>query len=182
MFATILFFMLCIQINPNDMLWANKLLYSGYPVSATPFDQKLNSVGFFNGPKTIISHFSHARSVKELFMIARSYRYLSNAANRPWQSAEETTLKGSGNCADKAVWLYTELTRNGYNDVSLVIGKYCPIDTKLHAWVTYVDKSEHTFILDSALQRQILKVEDFPEGFYIPLYSFSRENRYFHGQ
>ncbi len=183
-YFALVIFILCAVFDPGINLWANGLAYSPHLVSETPFDQRLDNAGFFNESKINLDkpHKSKPRSANELFMIARSYRYVSNPENIRWQSAEETSLKGSGNCADKAVWLYTELKKNGYNNVSLMIGKYHSFDSIFHAWVVYVDKSEQTWLLDSAMQIQPWKAGDLPESFYVPFYSFSGEIRYCYRQ
>lgn len=159
--------------------WANGRYGSNYPVQATPFDAKLASVGFFNRPKTATEvRTDQPQSVQNLFLVARSFRYSPHAADDRWQTPKETSAKGSGNCADKAVWLYTQMKRDGYDNVRLVIGKYNSTDPLFHVWVTYADTAGDIYLLDPTLQRQPWGEGAFPEGVYKALYSFGDGNRY----
>ncbi len=141
-------------------------------VQYTPFYEKLLSAGVFDIPVTQPN--GQAESVQILFLKARMFHYSWDKAHREqWQSAEETSRVFSGNCADKGIWLYTHLRRNGYQNVSLVIGRYSPSSKVLHMWLTYVDPSGNKLLLDPTIQRKIWKVEDFSQRFYKPLYILS---------
>ncbi len=167
------------QIGRDERLWANSRYESSYLIQATPFDAKLASVGFFDSSKTTAKRVPRAASsIQGLFLTARSFRYAPHAADDRWQTPQETFAKKSGNCADKAVWLYKQLEQNGYPYVRLVIGKYGSVDPLFHVWVTYADRAGDTYLLDPTIQRQAWKMEIFPEKTYKPFYSFGDGNRY----
>ena len=164
-------------ITAGGWLWAEELSNYGSPVSATPFDVKLNSIGFFNEPTLTYASTGHAQSIENLFLTARAFRYVHSAFNDRWQTAEETATKRSGDCKDKAVWLYAQLRRNGYHNVHLVIGKYRPNETVFHAWVTCVDESGNAYLLDPSLQKGPKEIWDFSEKLYRPIYSFGGSDK-----
>ena len=173
----------CVLSSPfviNADVWANALYYSGYLVRATPFDAKLNSVGFFNELSMLSPRAKSMQSAESLFLVAKSFRYVPHTPTDKWQTPQETASKGSGNCADKALWLYTQLRQSGYDHVRLVIGKYRSMDPVFHVWVTYMDISGNIYVLDPAIQRQPWKIENFPAELYKPIYSFGAGNRYRH--
>lgn len=132
-------------------------------IQATPFYQKLLHAGVFDAPMPP----DNTRSMALLFKMARSFRYKSDKKKRDaWQSADQTSQYFSGDCEDKAIWLYTQMRRNGYRDVSLHIGKYGPSSQKFHMWVTYVDTENRTILLDPTMQRKPWDVSAFPERNY----------------
>ena len=109
--------------------------------------------------------------IQMLFRVARSFRYSSDkTAKDIWQSADETSKSYHGDCEDKTIWLYTQMRRNGYRDPSLVIGKYGPASTEFHTWVTYIDDSGETILLDPTIQRKPWKMDVFPKKFYHPTF------------
>ncbi len=153
-------------------LRAEASLSSGCFIQYTPFYQKLLSAGVFDIPVTL--PVGQAEPFQILFLKARLFHYSWDKERREeWQSAEETSRLFSGDCADKAIWLYTHLRRNGYQNVSLVIGRYSPSSRVLHMWITYVEPSGNTLLLDPTIQRRSWKVEDFSKKFYKPLYILS---------
>jgi hypothetical protein len=150
---------------------------SGMPTQATPFDGKMDAAGGFS-----IETGAAQRSLtssEELFMKARSMRYVSDPAGRDiWQTPQETESRWSGDCEDKAVWLYARLKQNGFSGVRLVVGRMHANGSGLHVWVTLSDSEGHTWILDPTAQRRIWKDSDFMPGLYRPIYSFDGMNRY----
>ena len=173
----ILIFISVISLNISGVLWAGNLLNYGCPVTGTPFDAKLESIGFFNEPNVTAGSAGHTESVEKLFLIAKSFRYAHDSFNDRWQTVEETASKRSGDCKDKAVWLYAQLRRNGYHNTHLVIGKYRAKDSKLHAWVTCVDESGNAYLLDPAVQRAPKDLWGLSRTFYRPIYSFGSIDR-----
>jgi hypothetical protein len=142
---------------------ANTRFNPGCLIETTPFYQKLQSAGVFDVPAT---RENSGRPVELLFRIARSIRYNRDKTKHDlWQSADETSKFLRGDCEDKAIWLYTTLRREGYQDVSLHIGKYGPTSQKFHMWVTYVDGGR-TLLLDPTMQRRAWDVNAFSEKFY----------------
>ena len=137
----------------------------------TPFDGRLEQAGFNESVRKVVNP---STSVESLFSIARSFRYVPDSPRDDnWQTAEETDARQSGDCEDKALWLYRELKRNGYENVQLVVGKYRPSDTAMHAWVFYTDETGKNIILDPTTQRKPWKAEDFSKNFYRPFFSYN---------
>lgn len=93
-----------------------------------------------------------------------------------WQSADETSKSYNGDCEDKAIWLYTQMRRNGYRDISLVIGKYGPKSVEFHTWVTYIDDSGNTMLLDPTIQRKPWKIDAFHQKLYHPVHILKNED------
>lgn len=144
------------------------------PSYSTPFDRKLNQPGLFE-----LSNYSDSyTSIQQLFNTARAFRYVTDRSGDHWQSAEETDSKRSGDCEDKAIWLFARLKQCGYTNVRLVIGKYRQIDKRYHVWVTCSDASGNTCLLDPASQKRIWTEQSFGSGFYTPIYAFDGERRY----
>jgi hypothetical protein len=96
-----------------------------------------------------------------------------------WQLPEETEDRGAGDCEDKAIWLYARLIREGVNRVRLVVGKYRVNQSAYHAWVA-VYMGEKIYILDPTINDGIWTVSQYPEEFYVPIYSFYKEDRWQH--
>ncbi len=149
----------------------------GHLVTATPFDNRVFSAGIFFDKKDISEPAARRSSIEELFAIAKSFRYVHVPRSR-WQTPEETQARGSGDCADKAGWLYSQLKKNGYENVRLVIGKYRSIDPIFHVWIAYTDDQGNSLILDPATQKRIWGSGQFGEGFYKALYSYDDQGRY----
>ena len=106
-----------------------------------------------------------------LFRVSRAFHYRSDKRRADsWQSAEETVKSYSGDCEDKAIWLYTQMRRNGYDDVSLHIGKYAPSSRKFHMWVTTRDESGTLLLLDPTMQRKPWPIDSFPKKNYKSLH------------
>ena len=146
---------------------------------ATPYDSKLSSAGFFNHSATLgeNSPLQH-RSIASLFYEARSFRYVPDFNGDYWQSPDETASKRSGDCEDKALWLYQQLVDNGYTDVQLVIGKFRQHEFKNHVWVTCSDpSSDNTLLLDPSSQKRPWVVGSFSDGFYITWYVYNESSR-----
>lgn len=96
-----------------------------------------------------------------------------------WQLPAETEERGAGDCEDKAIWLYARLIQDGMNNVRLVVGKYRINQSAYHAWVAaYLD--EKIYILDPTINNGIWAASQYPEEFYVPIYSFYKENRWQH--
>ncbi len=150
---------------------------SASPVQATPFDAKLASIGFFD-PGFFESQSPSGDSAESLFWKARSFRYVSDGDTDYWQTPQETEARHTGDCEDKALWLFYELKQNGYSNALLVIGKYRQMDLKYHVWVTYTDDSGETIVLDPTIQKRPWTLGNFSGDFYLPLYSFDGHNRY----
>ena len=148
---------------------------TGCMVGSSPFYDKLLRAGVFDAvPQPV----QRPESVPVLLMKAHLFRYTTEDRYKKekWQSADETARLFQGDCADKAIWLYTHLKKNGYQNVSLVIGRYSPSSKVLHMWVTYGDPSGNTLLLDPTMQRKPWKVTDFPKRYYKAVYILNGDN------
>ena len=156
----------------------NEVSRQGLPTSWTPFDVKVRSVGVldFHIPEGS----AHEESLEGLFFRARRFRYSHDFDGDRWQSAEETERKFSGDCEDKAVWLFTKLKEAGYPNVRLVVGKYRMHDASFHVWVTYASPAGVVYLLDAAIQNRIWEISAASSDFYHPFFSFDGRNRYRH--
>ena len=155
---------------------AEPIFNTGCMVETSPFYDKLLRAGVFD---TVTQPALRAEPMQVLLMKAHLFRYTSEDRSKKetWQSADETARIFQGDCADKAIWLYTHLKKNGYQNVSLIIGRYSPSSRVLHMWVTYVEPSSgNTLLLDPTMQRKAWKVTDFPKRFYKPVYILNGDN------
>ncbi len=161
-------------------LMANGVLpMQGFLIPATPFDNKVMSSGAFF-PLTVPVSSRYLDTSDALFEISRSFRYVPDEGRDYWQTPEETEIKGSGDCEDKAVWLYVQLKKNNINSARLVIGRYRSIDRGFHVWVTLTNKDGRIMILDPSKQKRVWALTDFSEKYYNPIYSFDGSDRYRH--
>jgi hypothetical protein len=158
---------------------ANIDILGGSLIKATPFDSRIDSAGAF-GAYDFSGALSNTRSGDELFLAARSIRYVSDGKVDHWQTPQETQTRWSGDCEDKAIWLYAELKHSGYSNVRLVVGRYRSVDKGFHVWVSMADGQGGVYILDPTAQKKVWKSSDFAENYYRPLYSFDGFNRYRH--
>ena len=119
--------------------------------------------------------------MESLFLKAKSIRYVPDKKGQDyWQTPLETEARWSGDCEDKAVWLYAQLKQNGFQDVRLVVGRFRNVSRDFHVWVTLSDSSNDFYVLDPTSQKRLWKSSEFPQGYYHPLYSFDGSNRYKH--
>jgi hypothetical protein len=106
-------------------------------------------------------------AIEQLFRVAKSFRHTPDVYGDRWQTADETEKKRSGDCEDKAFWIFTRLKERGFSNVRLFIGKYRLVDPHFHVWVTCQDSSGHTYLVDPSIQDRVWYVSDFRPGFYI---------------
>ena len=97
-----------------------------------------------------------------------------------WQTPQETEINGYGDCEDKAIWLFTKLRANRYENVRLVVGKLKRSFHGYHAWVEYVDVKGVTHILDSSTQARIWKRHEISPSYFVPCFSYDEKTRYMH--
>ena len=153
------------------------LAEDGRIIAHTPFDQKMASAGVLD-PSFYSS--GDNRSPERLFAECRSFRYSKDRGRDHWQSPAETQARRSGDCEDKAIWIFSHLQNQGFSDVRFVIGRYRNFKGGLHVWVTYRGSDGGVYILDPAMQRRIWRTADFSSDFYHPLFSFDGTHRYSH--
>ena len=178
------------RIFPKRILWIGVLLIlaghspafadphfsTGCLIQYTPFYNRLLSAGIFDPIIRSSIPFNQAQPMQMLFRMARSFHYTSDRKHDLWQSAEETSKNYGGDCEDKAIWLYTKMRQNGYQNVSLVIGKYGPNSREFHMWVTYKNESGENLLLDPTIQRKPWKIDAFPKRLYHPIHILSGDN------
>ena len=153
--------------------------YNLIPINATPYDYKISRTGLLNFIPIKFSG-KERESAESLFLKARAFRYVKEHKRDIWQTPQETQARGSGDCEDKAVWLFYQLRQNGYQNVSLVIGKYKSVSRGFHVWVAYTDENSDTYLLDPANQKRIWHAGNFTGAYYEALYSFDGQRRYRH--
>jgi hypothetical protein len=98
-----------------------------------------------------------------------------------WQLPQETESRGTGDCEDKAIWLYARLIQIGFENVRLVVGKYRVDEPAYHAWVVH-NSTGKTYILDPTINDGLWDARRYPKGFYQPLYSYSKDKRWRHSE
>ncbi len=159
----------------TDATWADSYTTS----QPTIFHHRLAAIGFFNQPRTDATSYTLTSmpSLHQLFRTARSFRYVPDDPSDRWQSAKETSLKYQGDCEDKAIWLFTEMRRSGYDQVRLVVGKYRPQDKFLHVWILHRDENADVYLLDPTLQRRPWPLRYFPGRLYRAYCSFDGNER-----
>ncbi len=152
-------------------------LMQGRLIPATPYDGRMMATGVM----AIQSASQNSQNMDALFGQAKAFRYEPDArGNDRWQTPEETQERWAGDCEDKAVWLYAQLRKNGYNSARLVIGRQNPSSRSLHVWVTLGNEDGTFYVLDPTAQKRVWRSTDFSDGSYKPLYSFDGSDRYRH--
>ncbi len=131
----------------------------GCPTLATPFDGRFD-------PETMhlyteVWDGGSGLGLNDLFWEARRFVYVKDGDGDDWQSPWLTEMKQAGDCEDKALWLYTRLRAQGYDNVRLVIGHYRAMDKDYHVWIMHRDGEGITRILDPTLQNRVWKLEQF---------------------
>ncbi len=149
----------------------------GRQTQGTPYDQKVALAEVLKNPYQSSVN-SPIQSVEHLFWKARRFSYSREKDSDDWQLPQETEKKQSGDCEDKALWLYAHLRAAGYKNLGLVVGKYRNQDPSYHVWVVRVDENGNAFILDPTIQNRIWPLKVFQSGFYQPLFLFDGNRRY----
>jgi hypothetical protein len=145
----------------------------GSASATTPYDR------YFSPVKTVLANLNGAHAdlnrVSELMREGRGFAYVYTdpyVASAP----EVTSVRHSGDCKDKALWLASQL-----NDPSVrfVIGK-AKISSKIsHAWLLWEDRSRW-FVLDCTNSAAPIALEKISTKQYIPFYSFSPKGAFRH--
>ncbi len=77
-----------------------------------------------------------------------------------WQLPFETERLGTGDCDDKAVWLYSKLLKDGVGNVRLVLGNYKKGELSVHMWVNWYQDGQ-VYILDPTVDNSIRTVTQY---------------------
>ncbi|MEI8344739.1 MAG: transglutaminase domain-containing protein [Candidatus Omnitrophota bacterium] len=173
-----LFLFCLIYLQQNTAFSSINLLDGGRVVSASPFDSKARGAGCFDIALPEQPARLDTQSIEGLFFTAKSFRYSSDRGGDRWQSADETQQRRSGDCEDKAIWLFTRLLESGAADVRLVIGRYRSIDSNLHVWVVCSDSDGNVRLLDPAIQKRVWILTAVDSGLYQPLYAYDGRSCY----
>lgn len=129
--------------------------------SATPYDAKY-------------------KRVRDYLKTAYRFKYEADTKGTDhWQLPEKTERYGKGDCEDKAIWLYSKLLNDGFDDVRLIIGKLRKDSPVLHAWVAWYQQ-EKVYILDPTNESLIWEARQYSREHYEPYYSFYREKSWTH--
>jgi len=135
--------------------------YQGKPAAVTPYESKY-------------------KRVRDYLKTASRFRYKRDKKGADyWQLPEETEKLGTGDCEDKAIWLYSKLLKDGFEDVRLVIGKEKENSRIFHSWVAWYPQGK-VYILDPANDSQMWELRKYPKGYYKPYYSFYRDKSWRH--
>lgn len=152
--------------------------YKGVVIEKTPYDNKYKKVKEYLDKAASFSYEEDRNSDRLLTSSLIKIEMRGSKADY-WQLPEETEKKGRGDCEDKAIWLYSKLIREGFEDVRLVIGKYRDSSTSFHAWVVWYS-GDKIYILDPTKNKGIWDIKDYPSGYYKPYYSYYRNKKWRH--
>ena len=176
--------------------------YKGEETCVTPFDTQydrietyLESIATLHDQTTSdapVSQPHHLGVLRECLRTAGRFSYIADKSSGPvegprqrtapddrWQLPAETERRGAGDCEDKAIWLYAKLIEKGFHNIRLVVGKYRIDQPTYHAWVAYY-RAGRVYILDPTKAGRLWRITHYPRGFYRPLYSYSKKNRWCH--
>ena len=120
------------------------------------------------------------KKVKNYLKTASRFKYKADGDGADyWQLPSETERLGKGDCDDKAIWLYSKLLKNGFDDVRLVVGNYKRGKLSVHMWVNWYHNG-HVYVLDPTIDNGIRQTEEYSKDFYRPYYSFHRDTKWKH--
>ncbi len=144
----------------------------GTPIKATPYDNRYKKVN---------KHLEASKKkVKKLLKIASKFKYKEDRRGADnWQLPFETEKLGTGDCDDKAIWLYSKLIKEGIDDVRLVLGNYKSGEFSVHMWVNWYHDGQ-VFILDPTIDNGIRSAKQYSKDYYKPFYSFHKGEKWKH--
>jgi predicted transglutaminase-like cysteine proteinase len=121
------------------------------------------------------------KKVRKYLETASKFKYKSDGVGADyWQLPLETERLGTGDCDDKAIWLYSKLFKEGFEDIRLVLGNYRRSRSSFHMWVNWYHNGK-VFILDPTDNDGIWRADEYPKDFYEPSYSFYKDKSWKHG-
>ena len=121
------------------------------------------------------------KKVRKYLETASRFKYKSDVVGADyWQTPLETERRGAGDCDDKAIWLYSKLIKEGFEDIRLVLGNYRRSRSSFHMWVNWYHNGK-VFILDPTDNEGIWSADEYPKDFYEPSYSFYKDKSWKHG-
>lgn len=134
----------------------------GFPAMRTPYDKRYHKIEKYL--KTAYTHIDYKADKR---------------GGDHWQLPFETEHLGTGDCEDKAIWLYSKLVKEEINNIRLVVGKYKLEVTGFHAWINWYDDG-HVYIIDPTMDANIWLAEQYPSGYYQPYYSYYKKDKWRH--
>lgn len=175
---------LCLQGNLRKVvaLAGLALVLGGCATGTSAVERPTGSRGAdYYGTSTAVTPYeTRYNKVREYLCTASGFAYEEERAGADnWQLPEETEKKGRGDCEDKAIWLYSKLLKEGFEDVRLVVGKQREDSSGFHTWVAWYPDHK-VYILDPTLESEVWEINKFPQGYYQPYYSFYREKSWKH--
>lgn len=141
----------------------------------TPYDAYLESFRKIAAAPPGTGEFTLA-SMEKWTRAAHRIRY-ERVGDRPWQTPEQTERSATGDCKDKALWLYSRLREAGATALELVIGKQNLFDAELHAWVI-ARHADRNYLLDPTHCGSVWELSDFDWDEYVPFYSYDGNNAF----
>ncbi|MGR3174054.1 MAG: hypothetical protein ACUZ8N_05590 [Candidatus Scalindua sp.] len=144
----------------------------GIPIQTTPYDKRYKKI-----EKYLETSY---KKVKKYLKIASRFKYKDDSRGADnWQLPFETEKLGTGDCDDKAIWLYSKLIKEGIDDVRLVLGNYKRGELSVHMWVNWYHDGQ-VFILDPTIDNGIRPAEQYSKDYYQPFYSFHKGKKWKH--
>ena len=144
-------------------------------VSQTPYDAYLAPFHRVAESPPGAEKFTLA-SMEKWTRAAHRIRY-ERRGDRPWQTPEELEHSATGDCKDKALWLYSKLKAAGATSLELVIGKQNLFDSEFHAWVI-ARHANRDYLLDPSNRSSVWEISDFDWDEYVPFYSYDDSNAF----
>lgn len=115
-------------------------------------------------------------SVEKWTRAASRIRY-EQTGDYTWKSPEQVEADGSGDCNDKALWLFAKLRAAGARQIEVVLGKRELAAATYHAWVRLAMAGK-TYILDPTESGVVWESGEFGPAEYVPCYSFDGSRTY----
>ncbi len=134
----------------------------GSPSTQTPYDLRYHKI--------------------KRYLIEAQYRISYKAEKKGrdyWQLPLETENSGTGDCEDMAIWLYAKLLKEDIENIRLVVGKYNMDRKTRHVWINWY-YNKQVYIIDPTMDVDIWRAEQYPTGYYQPLYSYNITDKWIH--
>ena len=158
--------------------------HEGIPVKVTPYDRqhrdirKLMCLPCHNTPYVVYDR--QYRKVRMNLETASRFQYKADRIGADyWQMPHETEKLGMGDCEDKAIWLYSKLIKEGFDNVRLVLGDYKRSEASTHMWVNWYHDGQ-VYILDPTINDGIWKAKEYSKEYYKPSYSYYKDKKWKH--
>jgi len=138
-------------------------------VAATPFDFYLAPFHEVASARTSDREFT-TREMEKWARRAHRIAY-EHTGDHVWKSPEQVEQTSTGDCKEKALWLFSRLKSSGASSLEMVIGKRHLSDANFHAWII-VHHQGRTYLLDPAARGSVWETSDFEWDEYVPSFSY----------